>query len=257
MSDRALTRVHRVAGRRSLLVSLVLAALVVATAEWRRRIGSGREPVSAAHAPVEQASGIAQKQSMLQAVARDGRLPELSRAKKDAFDPDRGATYDSGDAHRPGEHPAHLPPTSYSPGGAEAGWTTVNRGPYKPWMGYQEQISGAQRAADGHVFEYHIANPRTGKVVRFDGHTYRGQERQEVFLDAKHGYRVIVFKPDLEKAKAMRINLVTEARRQLGTLPEEAVLEWHCSDPYAAQEIRRILLREGLTDVDVNYTPEA
>ena len=254
---------------------------------WRRQVIPYREPAAEAPppltAPAQHAQAV-QGRAAIQPTVHDGRTqpvpPPVSAPgpapptstqssslsmpatpahefKKDTFDASRSAAYASGDAYRPGESPAHLPATSFQPGDSEPGWRAVNRGPYKPWMGYQEQITGIQRTTDGHIPEYHIINPSTGKVVRFDGHTRRADDQQDVFLDAKRGYQLIVFKPDLEKAKAMKVNLVAEARRQLNALPDAAVLEWHCSDAHAAREIRRILLREGFTDIDVIYTPEA
>lgn len=136
------------------------------------------------------------------------------------------------------------------------GWRAVNLGPYKPWMGYQEQITGVQRTPSGHIPEYHLPNPETGSTVKFDGHTQRGEDRQEVFLEAKRGYRVMVFKPDSKIAMSMADSLVSEANRQLDVLPEDAELEWHVSDEFSAHKMRTLLAQQGIFEIEVIYTPE-
>ncbi|MFE3997199.1 Tox-REase-5 domain-containing protein [Nocardioides sp. YIM B13467] len=176
--------------------------------------------------------------------------------KKDTFDASRAATYTSGDAYLPGDAPAHLPATTFQPGDSTPGWRAVNRGPYKPWMGYQEQITGVQRTPSGHIPEYHLPNPETGSTVKFDGHTQRGEDRREVFLEAKRGYRVMVFKPDSKIAISMADSLVSEANRQLDVLPEDAELEWHVSDEFSANKMRTLLAQQGIFEIEVIYTPE-
>ncbi|MFI5623791.1 Tox-REase-5 domain-containing protein [Nocardioides sp. NPDC051685] len=177
------------------------------------------------------------------------------RPSADTYDPNRGEAYASGDARRPGAFPAYLPASTYKKGDTEPGWSPINRGPWKPWMGYQEQVTGVQRTSDGHIPEYHVYNSETGKPVRFDGHVERG--KREVFLDAKRGYRLIVFKPELPKSQSMLDKLIDEAGRQLDVLPEEAALEWHFADPYVANKVRRILAQNDLEDIHVIYTPKA
>ena len=55
-------------------------------------------------------------------------------------------------------------------------------------MGYQEQIIGAQRTANGDLSEYARHDPTSGRPVAFDGRTFRGDPPVETFLDAKGPY---------------------------------------------------------------------
>ena len=166
----------------------------------------------------------------------------------------RAAAYASGNAHMPGESPPRVPPTTFERGSSTPGWRPVNRGPYKPWMGYQEQVTGIERTADGHIPEYHVPNSETGDVVAFDGHTYRGDE--EVFLESKRGYALLNFRPDLRKSERMAERLLDEAERQLDALPDHARLEWHVSDPDGVEAIRKVFARGDIEGIDLIYTPE-
>jgi hypothetical protein len=124
-------------------------------------------------------------------------------------------------------------------------------------MGYQEQVTGIQRTADGHVPEYHVPNTETGDVVAFDGHTYRGDDgREEVFLESKRGYALLKFRPDLRKVERMAERLLDEAERQLDALPDDARLEWHVSDPDGEEAIRKLFAQGDIEGIDLIYTPE-
>lgn len=179
-----------------------------------------------------------------------------ARPQPDVFDAGAADRYSSGDAHRPGEHPPHTPVPTFINGQTEAGWASVNRGPDKPWMSYQEQITGIERAPDGHIPEYMQVNPDTSKPVAFDGHTFRGDPPQEVFLDSKRGYQVLAFAPGSRISEKIGLALADEAQRQLDALPDGARLEWHVSDPNAAVAVRHRLAQEDIYEVDVIYTPE-
>ncbi|SKN58178.1 Uncharacterised protein [Mycobacteroides abscessus subsp. massiliense] len=172
----------------------------------------------------------------------------------DQFDPSVGQHYTSGDPHHPGGWPPHTPEATWTKGDPTPGWEHVNRGPDKPWMGFQEQITGIERTPDGRIPEYVMTNPETGEVVRFDsGPIERGN--QQVFLDAKHNYTPLIKSPDAPWTENIQNELVREAQRQIRVLPPETGLEWHVANPQSAAIIRNLLEGRGL-DVDVIYTPE-
>lgn len=172
----------------------------------------------------------------------------------DTFDPSVGQHYASGDPHHPGGWPPHTPEPSWTKGDPSPGWEHVNRGPEKPWMPYQEQITGIERTPEGRIPEYVITNPETGDVVKFDsGPIERGN--QQVFLDAKHNYAPLFENPGKPWTQNIEDGLVREAERQLDVLPPGTGLEWHVANPQSAAIIRNLLEGRGL-DVDVIYTPE-
>lgn len=172
----------------------------------------------------------------------------------DTFDPHQGRHYTSGDPHYPGGWPPGTPESTWTKGDNDPGWHHINRGE-RPWMPYQEQISGAERLPDGRIPEYAQLNPDTGKHVNFDGHTYRGD--QEIFLDAKDGYAKLATEPGKPWTDGMKDGLLKEVENQLGALPEGARLEIHVSDPMGAAAIRKLLDDADLTDANVIYTPKA
>ncbi|PVB10681.1 hypothetical protein DDJ71_25720 [Mycobacteroides abscessus] len=172
----------------------------------------------------------------------------------DTFDPHQGQHYTSGDPHYPGGWPPGTPESTWTKGDTDPGWHHINRGE-RPWMPYQEQISGAERLPDGRIPEYAQLNPDTGKHVNFDGHTYRGD--QEIFLDAKDGYAKLATEPGKPWTDGMKDGLLKEVENQLGALPEGARLEIHVSNPMGAAAIRKLLDDADLTDANVIYTPKA
>ncbi|WP_420111728.1 hypothetical protein [Pseudactinotalea sp.] len=175
----------------------------------------------------------------------------------DTFDPGNGSRYASGDPHLPGDHPpGRVPPATTQHGSGDTGIVHLNRG--DRGMDYQLQISGYSRTPDGRIPEYQYVDPETGESVDFDGHTTRGRPPQEVFLDGKDGYEVLGRAPEIPMSQGMRTNLLAEADRQLRVLPEDAVLEWHVSDPVGASAIRKLLADNGITadDITVIYTPK-
>jgi len=173
----------------------------------------------------------------------------------DAFDPHQGMHYNSGDPYHPGGWPPSTPDPTWTRGDTTPGWEYMNRGPEKPWMPYQEQISGIERTPDGRIPEYVLVDPDTGTPVRMDsGPIMRGD--QEVFLDAKREYAPLFKDPDAPWTANIREGLVNEAQRQLNALPDGAILEWHVANPQSAAIMRDLLESRGLLDVRVIYTPE-
>jgi hypothetical protein len=162
--------------------------------------------------------------------------------------------YNSGDPLFPGEYPPRVPEPTFTKGDSEPGWAHINRGPDRDWMPYQGQISGTDRPPSGHLPEYVEINPETGVPVDYDGHTFRGP--QEVFLEAKDGFRGLAFAPDNSYWLSRAEGAVGQATRQLDALPEGAILEWHVSDPYGAAALQELFERRRLFDITVIYTPK-
>ncbi|GAA3675393.1 restriction endonuclease fold toxin 5 of polymorphic toxin system [Yimella lutea] len=121
-------------------------------------------------------------------------------------------------------------------------------------MGYQEQITGAQRTANGHLSEYVRHDPTSGRPVAFDGRTFRGDPPVETFLDAKHGYAQLAHQPRSDWSTGTSDRLVSEAERQVRALPDGARLEWHASDPAGAAAIKDLLDSRGIFEIDVIHT---
>ncbi|PVA95446.1 hypothetical protein DDK01_06330 [Mycobacteroides abscessus] len=185
----------------------------------------------------------------------DHSAPTVGDHSLPQFDPNGGQHYASGDPHYPGGWPPHTPEATWAKGDTEPGWEHINRGPEKPWMDYQAQISGIERTPEGHIPEYVRVNPETGDPVKFDGHTFRGD--QEVYLDAKRGYSALETDVGKPWANGMADDLMSEIPRQLRSMPEGAILEIHVSDPVGARAIRQLLDEADYYDVNVIYTPEA
>ncbi|SIK89502.1 Uncharacterised protein [Mycobacteroides abscessus subsp. bolletii] len=171
------------------------------------------------------------------------------------FDPTGGQHYASGDPHHPGGWPPGTPEATWSKGDTEPGWKYINHNVDKDWMPYQQQIGGLERTPTGALPEWVQPNPDTGTPVDFDGHTYRGP--QEVFLEAKDGYRGMAFAPDNSYWQGRADKAIIQVQRQLAALPPDARLEWHVSDPYGASALRQLFADRFIYDVDVIYTPKA
>ncbi|SHU42229.1 Alpha/beta hydrolase of uncharacterised function (DUF1023) [Mycobacteroides abscessus subsp. abscessus] len=171
------------------------------------------------------------------------------------FDPnstDHG--YSSDNPYHPGDWPPHTPEPTYGKDGADHGWQNINRGPDKPWMDYQSQITGIERTPEGHIPEYTRIDPQTGREVHYDGPTIRNG--QEIYLDAKRDYSMLVDQADKPWVNNIRNGLLEEVDRQYSALPDGAELEWHVSNPASAAAIRTLLDDGGFPDVKVIYTPE-
>ncbi|WP_074322424.1 Tox-REase-5 domain-containing protein [Mycobacteroides abscessus] len=171
------------------------------------------------------------------------------------FDPGGGQHYTSGDPHHPGGWPPGTPEATWSKGDTEPGWKHINHNVDKDWMPYQQQVGGIERTPSGALPEWVQPNPETGAPVDFDGHTYRGP--QEVFLEAKDGFRGMAFAPDNDYWQGRADKAIIQVQRQLAALPPDAILEWHVSDPYGASALRTLFLDRGIDDVEVIYTPKA
>ncbi len=171
------------------------------------------------------------------------------------FDPTGGQHYASGDPHHPGGWPPGTPEPTWSKGDSEPGWKHINHNVDKDWMPYQQQIGGLERTPAGALPEWVQPNPETGAPVDFDGHTHRGP--QEVFLEAKDGYRGMAFAPDNSYWQGRADKAIIQVQRQLAALPPGSILEWHVSDPYGASALRQLFADRLIYDVDVIYTPKA
>ncbi|AMU39260.1 hypothetical protein A3N99_02935 [Mycobacteroides abscessus] len=171
------------------------------------------------------------------------------------FDPGVGQHYASGDPHYPGGWPPGTPEATWSKGDTEPGWKYINHNVDKDWMPYQQQIGGLERTPTGALPEWAQPNPETGVPVDFDGHTHRGP--QEVFLEAKDGYRGMAFAPDNTYWQGRADKAIDQVDRQLAAIPPGAKLEWHVSDPYGAAALRKLFIDNDIYGVDVIYTPKA
>lgn len=176
--------------------------------------------------------------------------------RPDTFDPTRGDQYASGDPLRPGEPTPHVPRETYDQATHQSGWKYFGRAD-RPWADYQAQIAGVERTVDGKLPEYRLF-AEDGTTVDFDGMTERGHPPQEVFLDAKAFSRGIAFADPAGPYWSKRIpKMIEQAEDQLAALPDGARLEWHVSDPYAADAVRRLLRGGGIDgdDLTVIFTP--
>ncbi|ANN98216.1 Tox-REase-5 domain-containing protein [Mycobacteroides abscessus] len=181
--------------------------------------------------------------------------PEYRPPAPSEFDPGGGQHYASGDPHHPGGWPPGTPEATWSKGDTDPGWKHINHNTDKDWMPYQQQIGGIERTPNGALPEWVQPNPETGAPVDFDGHTFRGP--QEVFLEAKDGFRGYAFNPDSDYWQGRADKAIIQVQRQLAALPDDALLEWHVSDPYGASALRRLFMDRGIDDVEIIYTPKA
>ncbi|MFV8051478.1 MULTISPECIES: Tox-REase-5 domain-containing protein [Mycobacteriaceae] len=173
----------------------------------------------------------------------------------DTFDPGQGLHYPSADSHHPGMWPPQTPDITYNKAEGQSGWTHIQHNVDKDWLPYQGQIGGVERTPEGAMPEWSQINPETGAKVDFDGHDYRGP--QEVFLEAKDGFRGLAFAPDNSYWEGRAEKALAQVQRQLEAIPPDAVLEWHVSDPYGAAALRQLFQDRQIYDVDVFYTPKA
>nr|WP_235886917.1 Tox-REase-5 domain-containing protein [Mycobacteroides chelonae] len=181
--------------------------------------------------------------------------PEYRPPAPSEFDPAGGQHYTSGDPHHPGGWPPGTPEATWSKGDTDPGWKHINHNTDKDWMPYQQQVGGIERTPNGALPEWVQPNPETGAPVDFDGHTFRGP--QEVFLEAKDGFRGYAFNPDSDYWQGRADKAIIQVQRQLAALPDDAILEWHVSDPYGASALRGLFMDRGIDDVEIIYTPKA
>lgn len=140
----------------------------------------------------------------------------------------------------------------------------VERG-HRPWLALRQPrsrfaVDGISKPdwwccqdPEGFLPEYVRVDPDTGTAVDYDGHDIRRGE--EVFLEAKDGMRGLAFQPDNDYWMRRAERALDQATRQLAAMPEEAILEWHVSDPYGAAAVRDLFAANGLYEVTVIYTP--
>ncbi|WP_068477240.1 hypothetical protein [Pseudoclavibacter helvolus] len=176
------------------------------------------------------------------------------RAPKVDYDPAIGELYASGDGTKPGGHPPSIPERTWDPDSEVPGHDYVTPTSEKG-VEYQSQISGWGVLPDGTQPEYLMPADTPSGVVKFDGHTVRGDPPVEVFLEAKDGYEVLGTAPGIEMSKDMTTKIKNQVKNQLDVLPEGAVLEWHVSDPYGAAAIQAMFSKLELP-VQVYYTPK-
>lgn len=179
---------------------------------------------------------------------------EYQNVQPQPMDTARTQTYTSGDPLRPGGNPAQPPDLTFDTATGDSGWRTVTTTGNSDSIAYQEQIAGVESLPNGTRPEY-TALDSTGDAVDFDGHVYRGEPPQEVFLEAKLGYQDLVNDPGGSWASRVRAKLLKQALRQRDALPPGAVLEWHVSDARSASAIAKLFEEANVPNVDVVYTP--
>ncbi|MDR1511990.1 MAG: restriction endonuclease fold toxin 5 domain-containing protein [Propionibacteriaceae bacterium] len=122
------------------------------------------------------------------------------------------------------------------------------------------------------ILEYHLdytpAKPGDQPFVDYDGHTWRDDpttgERQEVYLEAKDGYRDHIVNCSEAEADVYLKRFIRQAKRQLDAIEQSgssARLEWHFSDPDVADSVREAFAAVGEQDAAVKnvlvyYTPK-
>lgn len=191
----------------------------------------------------------------------DGPRP-LSQAEVTAYqslrpltlDDVRGATYGSGDIHRPGLDPTRTPAQTYLHGQSTHGWRPLGTSGSPDSIAYQTQVTGVDRLPNGMRSEYTVMDAN-GNLVDYDGHVVRGKPPEEIFLEAKFGYHEFATDPNGQWAAERRDKVVSQARQQLDALPPGARLEWHVSDARGAAALKKLLIDQRLQGIDVIYTP--
>jgi hypothetical protein len=159
--------------------------------------------------------------------------------------------------------PGRVPPSRPISGDTDGGpgrWESV----WRPVQGaiYQEQRSGVPCDPDGRKMEYAVtyfkADGSTG-TVHFDGHEWRGQLPEEIFLEAKDGYNFPIVNVKWAGADVRQLEVFTnEANDQLRALRQAGVkarVEWHFSDKEVADTMREYFTDNAI-NVTVVYTPK-
>jgi hypothetical protein len=163
------------------------------------------------------------------------------------------ASYPSGDAAHPGL-PAHTPVQAGAHAGGVGEWVLRMRDGASAWAKYQAQIAGLDLPPGGGMLEYKVVGAT--RSVDFDGFALRGEPPVQVYLDAKDGYWKS-FNPDASQTlrNGASTRFLEQAERQLSVVPDDAMVEWHFSNPVAAAEVRR-LFQVNDVPIDVYYTPK-
>lgn len=165
------------------------------------------------------------------------------------------------DAVRP---PGRFPPSRPLEGDTDGGpghWVTIRRS--GEWVPYQGQISGVPRTITGETMEYRVPyDPLPDEVedhVDFDGHEWRGDPPQEIFLDAKEKYESVFITPKWDKLPDKQLKkFEKQAARQVRALEQNGSagrIEWHFSNEEVADIVRDYFNDNGI-EVTVVYTPE-
>lgn len=179
--------------------------------------------------------------------AEERRQRRVDNEIKFSVNKSNGTEYDSNLAKYPGDYPPHTPPNK-------------NRIKYQnrsdkdtEWKQYQEQISGWNRTDDGKIPEYVV--PRTeGRDVAFDGHTMRGVPPTEIFLEAKHGHKGLLYYAEKDWSQKAQDSIIAQVKRQLSVLPKNAQLEWHVSSKEGTQAISLLFISKQIYSVKVIFT---
>ena len=179
--------------------------------------------------------------------AEERRQRRVDKEIKFSVNKSNGKDYDSNLAKYPGDYPPHTPPN-------ENGIKYQNRSDKDTkWKQYQEQISGWNRTADGKIPEYVV--PRTeGRDVAFDGHTVRGMPPTEIFLEAKHSHKGLLYYAEKNWSQKAQDNIIAQVERQLSVLPKNAQLEWHVSSKEGTQAINLLFISKQIYSVKVIFT---
>ena len=156
----------------------------------------------------------------------------------------------------PGRVPPSTPTVGDADGGAGAWVKTQSRG---AGADYQERITGVLRNPDGTTTEYRLAYDQNAKgYVDFDGHVWRGQPPEEVFLDAKDGYtKLLIDQPWAEARSSQLDKFLKEAQAQLGAIRgsgSEGRMEWHFSSEESARIVQEFFA-ESNVNIHVHFTP--
>lgn len=179
--------------------------------------------------------------------AEDRRQRRVDKEIKFSVNKSDGKEYNSNLAKHPGDYPPHTPPN-------KNGIKYQNRSDKDTkWKQYQEQISGWNRTDDGKIPEYVL--PRAeGRDVAFDGHTVRGKPPTEIFLEAKHGHKGLLYYAEKNWSQKAQDNIIAQVSRQLSVLPKGAQLEWHVSSREGAQAISLLFISKQVYSVKVIFT---
>ena len=179
--------------------------------------------------------------------AEERRQRRVDKEIKFSVNKSNGKDYDSNLAKYPGDYPPHTPPN-------ENGIKYQNRSDKDTkWKQYQEQISGWNRTDDGKIPEYVV--PRAeGRDVAFDGHTVRGMPPTEIFLEAKHGHKGLLYYAEKNWSQKAQDNIIAQVERQLSVLPKNAQLEWHVSSKEGTQAISLLFISKQIYSVKVIFT---
>ena len=96
----------------------------------------------------------------------------------------------------------------------------------------------------------------TGQVM-VDGHVWRGQPPEEIFLEAKDGYNFPIIRQPWEDAPTRQLDRFTREAEDQVAAAEQAGgrVEWHFSDEEVANWMRDYFA-ENHINVTVIYTPK-